>query len=31
MRRTFFVGVFPGLTDEIIDYMIEALAAAVKA
>jgi CDP-6-deoxy-D-xylo-4-hexulose-3-dehydrase len=31
MRRTFFVGVFPGLTDEMVDYVIEALAWAVKA
>jgi CDP-6-deoxy-D-xylo-4-hexulose-3-dehydrase len=23
MRKTFFVGVYPGLTDEMLDYMIE--------
>ena len=30
MNRTFFVGVFPGLSDEAIDYMAEAIREAVK-
>ncbi len=25
MRDTFFVGVYPGLTDEMIDYVIETM------
>ena len=30
MNRTFFIGVYPGLTDEMIDYVIEQLAKASK-
>ncbi|MGH9624049.1 MAG: lipopolysaccharide biosynthesis protein RfbH, partial [Bryobacteraceae bacterium] len=30
MNRTFFIGVYPGLTDEAIDYAIEQLAKAPK-
>jgi len=30
MNRTFFVGVYPGLSDEAIDYMAEAIRSAVK-
>ncbi len=30
MNRTFFIGVYPGLTDEMIDYVIEQLAKAPK-
>jgi hypothetical protein len=31
MTNTFFVGVYPGLTDAMIDYMIESFRAFVKA
>ena len=27
MRDTFFIGVYPGLTDEMIDYVIETMTA----
>lgn len=30
MNRTFFIGVYPGLTDEMIDYVLEQLAKAPK-
>jgi CDP-6-deoxy-D-xylo-4-hexulose-3-dehydrase len=31
MRDTFFVGVYPGLTDEMIDYMVEVITQAMRA
>lgn len=31
MRDTFWVGVYPGMNDEMIDYMIKTICAAVKA
>ena len=30
MRDTFWVGVYPGMTDEMIDYMAEIIAEAVR-
>lgn len=30
MNRTFFIGVYPGISDEMIDYVIEQLAEAPK-
>ena len=30
MDRTFWVGVYPGMTDEMIDYMAEVIKEAVK-
>ncbi len=29
MQRTFFIGVYPGLSDEAIDYMVEKVRTAV--
>lgn len=31
MRDSFWVGVYPGMTDEIINYMAETIKAALKA
>ena len=30
MRDTFWVGVYPGMTDEMMDYMAEVISAAVQ-
>ena len=30
MRDTFWVGVYPGMTDEMIDYMAQTIAEAVR-
>ena len=30
MRRSFWVGVYPGMTDEMLDYMIEVIAEAIR-